>query len=254
MPTMANDALDKVRPLQRRLYRAAKRSRARRFHALFDKVHRRDILERAWSEVAAHGGAAGVDGQTIDEIRRGGVPEFIARLQAELREGTYRPLAVRRVAIPKATGGERVLGVPAVRDRVVQAAVKLVIEPVFEADFLDCSWGFRPRRSARQARERMRTHIQRERRHVVVDADIKGFFDNLDRGVLKRALQERVSDRRVLALIDRWLAAGVLADGELLHPSAGTPQGGVTTAPTQLRTSSSSARSRVGRGGVGREG
>jgi retron-type reverse transcriptase len=224
---MANDAPDKVRPLQRRLYRAAKRSRARRFHALFDKVHRRDILERAWSEVAAHGGAAGVDGQTIDEIRRGGVPEFIARLQAELREGTYRPLAVRRVAIPKATGGERVLGVPAVRDRVVQAAVKLVIEPVFEADFLDCSWGFRPRRSARQARERMRTHIQRERRHVVVDADIKGFFDNLDRGVLKRALQERVSDRRVLALIDRWLAAGVLADGELLHPSAGTPQGGV---------------------------
>jgi RNA-directed DNA polymerase len=224
---MANDALDKVRPLQRRLYRAAKQGRARRFHALFDKVHRRDVLERAWSEVAAHGGAAGVDGQTIDEIRHGGVGEFLARLQVELREDTYRPLAVKRVAIPKPSGGERMLGVPAVRDRVVQAAVKLVIEPVFEADFLDCSWGFRPRRSARGARERMRTHIQRERRHVVVDADIKGFFDNLDRSVLKRALRERISDRRVLALIDRWLAAGVLADGELLHPRAGTPQGGV---------------------------
>ena len=227
MPTMANDALDKVRPLQRRLYRAAKQGRARRFHALFDKVHRRDVLERAWSEVAAHGGAAGVDGQTIDEIRQSGVGEFLARLQVELREGTYRPLAVRRVAIPKPAGGERMLGVPAVRDRVVQAALKLVIEPIFEADFLDCSWGFRPHRSARGARERMRTHIQRERRHVVVDADIEGFFDNLGRSVLKRALRERISDRRVLALIDAWLAAGVLADGALLHPSAGTPQGGV---------------------------
>lgn len=227
MPARANDALDKTRVFQRKLYRAAKQGRGRRFHALYDKVHRRDVLERAWSEVARHGGAAGVDGQTIEVIREAGVEELLSQLEVELREGTYRPLAVRRVAIPKASGGERLLGVPAVRDRVVQAAVKIVIEPIFEADFRECSFGFRPRRSARQAREQVRAHIQRERRHFVVDADIKGFFDNLDRRLLRRALRERISDRRVLALIDAWLRAGVLADGALVHPMAGTPQGGV---------------------------
>jgi RNA-directed DNA polymerase len=227
MPNVANDAQDKVRVLQRKLYRAAKQQRGRRFHALYDKIHRRDVLERAWKEVAANGGAAGVDGVTIEMVREQGVREFLSVLEGELREGTYRPLAVKRVAIPKASGGERMLGIPAVRDRFVQAATKLAIEPVFEADFLDCSWGFRPKRSARGARERLRTHIQRERRHLIVDADITGFFDNLDRSVLRRLLRERISDRRVLALIDAWLRAGVLADGELLHPTAGTPQGGV---------------------------
>ena len=140
MPSMANDALDKTRVLQRKLYRAAKRSRSRRFHALYDKVHRRDVLERTWSEVARKGGAAGVDGQTIDDVREAGVGSFLDQLQRELVEGSYRPLPVKRVAIPKAAGeGERMLGVPAVRDRVVQAAAKIVIEPIFEADFLDCS-------------------------------------------------------------------------------------------------------------------
>jgi RNA-directed DNA polymerase len=227
MPITANDARDKVRVFQRKLYRAAKQQRGRRFHALYDKIHRRDVLERAWKEVAAHGGAAGVDGATIEMIREQGVGEFLSVLEDELRAGTYRPLAVKRVAIPKTSGGERMLGIPAVRDRVVQAATKLVIEPVFEADFLNCSWGFRPKRSARGARERIRTHIQREQRHLMVDADIKGFFDNLDRSILRRLLRERISDRRVLALIDAWLRAGVLVDGELLHPTAGTPQGGV---------------------------
>ena len=227
MPSMANDAPDKVRSLQRKLYRAAKQARGRRFHALFDKVYRRDVLERAFEVVARNKGAAGSDGQTIDEIQQSGLEEFLSQLQVELREGSYRPLPVRRVAIPKASGGERMLGIPAVRDRVVQAAVKIVIEPIFEADFCDCSLGFRPKRSARDAQVRIRRHIQRERRHAVVDADIEGFFDNLDRSVLRRALRERISDRRVLALIDRWLAAGVLAEGSLLHPETGTPQGGV---------------------------
>ena len=227
MPARANDTPDSVRVLQRKLYRAAKQSGSRRFHALYDKVYRRDVLERAFDEVARNGGAAGIDGQTIDEIRQHGAEAFLSVLEAELREGSYRPLPVRRVAIPKASGGERMLGIPAVRDRVVQAAVKIVIEPIFEADFLDCSHGFRPKRSARQVRERIRTHVQRERRHVVVDADIEGFFDNLERSILLRLLRERISDRRVLALIDRWLRAGVLAGGALLHPDTGTPQGGV---------------------------
>ncbi|MER3487926.1 MAG: group II intron reverse transcriptase/maturase [Chloroflexota bacterium] len=229
MPKMANDVQGKVRVFQRKLYRAAKQQPGRRFHALYDKIHRRDVLERAWKEVAAHGGAAGVDGVTIEMIREQGVEEFLSVLEAELREGTYRPLAVKRVAIPKASGGERMLGIPAVRDRVVQAATRLATEPVFEADFLGCSWGFRPKRSAREARERIRAHVQREQRHVIVDADIKGFFDNLDRSILKRLPRERISDRRVLALIDAWLRAGVLTDGELLHPTAGTPQGGVVS-------------------------
>jgi RNA-directed DNA polymerase len=148
-------------------------------------------------------------------------------LQLELREGVYRPLPVPRLVIPKPSGGERELGIPAVRDRIAQAAVKIVIEPIFEADFRDNSFGFRPKRSARDARERIRRHVQRERRHVVVDADIEGFFDNLDRGILMRKLRERISDRRVLALIERWLRAGVLAGGAMLHPETGTPQGGV---------------------------
>jgi RNA-directed DNA polymerase len=227
MPIAANDAPDKVRVLQRKLYRAAKQARGRRFHALMDEVHRRDVLERAFEEVARNKGAAGIDGQTIDDIRQSGVEAFLSVLEIELREGAYRPLPVRRVMIPKAAGGERALGIPAVRDRVVQAAVKIIIEPIFEADFRDCSFGFRPQRSARQAQVRIRRHIQRERRHVVVDADIEGFFDNLDRSILARALRERISDRRVLALIDRWLRAGVLAEGSLLHPETGTPQGGV---------------------------
>jgi len=227
MPARANDTPDSVRVLQRKLYHAAKQSRSRRFHALYDKVYRRDVLERAFDEVARNGGAAGVDGQTIDEIRQQGVEAFLSVLEAELREGTHRPLPVRRVAIPKSSGGERMLGIPAVRDRVVQAAVKIAIEPIFEADFLDCSLGFRPKRSARQARDRIRMHVQRERRHVVVDADIEGFFDNLERPILLRLLRERISDRRVLALIDRWLRAGILAGGALLHPETGTPQGGV---------------------------
>jgi hypothetical protein len=217
MPARANDTQDSVRVLQRKLYRAAKQSRSRRFHALYDKVYRRDVLERAFDEVARNGGAAGVDGQTIDEIRQQGGDAFLSVLAAELREGSYRPVPVRRVAIAKASGGERLLGIRAVRDRVVQAAVRIVIEPIFEADFLDCSLGFRPKRSARQARERIRTHVQRERRQVVVDADIEGFFDNLDRPILMRLLRVRISDRRVLALIDRWLRTGIPAGRALLH-------------------------------------
>jgi group II intron reverse transcriptase/maturase len=223
---MANDALDKTRELQRKLYLAAKRSPSRRFHALYDKVHRRDFLGRGWDEVRRNRGAPGVDGVTIDDIEERGVEEFLDGLAAELRDGTYRPLPVRRVTIPKPQGGERHLGVPALRDRTVQAAARAVLEPIFEADFLDCSFGFRRRHSAHQALEVIRAEVNRGRVWVV-DADIASFFDTIRWEVLDAALRERISDRRVLKLLKGWLAAGMLADGSLLHPEAGTPQGGV---------------------------
>ncbi len=229
MPLAANDTPDKTRRLQIKLYLAAKRSPTRRLHALYDKVHRTDVLECAWHQVQTNRGAPGIDAQTIEAIEAGGVPAFLAALQSELERGTYRPQAVRRVRIPKATGGERPLGVPTVRDRVVQAAVKIVIEPLFEADFADCSFGFRPRRSALQARERIGIGMQRERRLYVVDADIQGFFDNLDRVILLALVRRRISDRRVVGLIRSWLSAGVFDGGALLHPEAGTPQGGVVS-------------------------
>lgn len=222
----ANDALDKTRELQRKLYLAAKRSPARRFHALYDKVYREDFLRRGWEDVRRNRGAPGVDGVTIDQVEEQGVEEFLAGLAAELRDGCYRPLPVRRVTIPKPSGGERNLGVPAVRDRVVQAAARAVVEPIFEADFLDCSYGFRPGRSAQQALETIRAEVNRGRVWVV-ETDIAGFFDALRWDVLDAALRERISDRRILKLIRGWLKAGVLADGSLLHPEAGTPQGGV---------------------------
>jgi RNA-directed DNA polymerase len=228
---MANDVQrgridDPTRVLQRKLYRAAKQSRDRRFHALYDKVHRTDILWRAWTEVARNRGAAGVDEVSIEAIEEQGVAAFLSELREEVAAERYQPLPVRRVTIPKRTGGERHLGVPAIRDRVVQAATKLVVEPIFEADFAECSYGFRPKRSALQAREHIRRELQWGRRWVV-DADIKGFFDAIDRAQLLALVQERVSDRRILKLLAGWLRAGVLTKERLLHPEAGTPQGGV---------------------------
>jgi len=226
---MANGTLDKVRELQHKLYRAAKQSPTRRFHALFDKVHRRDFLWRAWTQVAANGGAPGVDGVSIAQIEEQGVEGVLGLLDvlaADLRAGTYRPLPVRRVSIPKSSGGVRHLGVPAVRDRIVQAAAKLVLEPIYEADFLDCSYGFRPKRSAHQALEVIRAGANRGRVWVV-DADIASFFDSIRPQVLASALEERISDRKMLKLVMGWLRAGVWTGVSLLHPDTGTPQGGV---------------------------
>jgi RNA-directed DNA polymerase len=178
-----NNALDKTHELQRKLYQAAKRSSTRRFHALYDRVHRRDFLERGWNEVRHNQGASGVDGVTIQDIEEQGVEGFLDELQTELQNGTYRPLPVRRVTIPKRNGGgQRHLGVPAVRDRVVQAATKAVLEPIFEADFLDCSFGFRPGRSAHQALDAIRTEVSRGRVWVV-DADIANCFDSIRKGI-----------------------------------------------------------------------
>jgi RNA-directed DNA polymerase len=229
MPEKAKDARDKVRDLQIKLYLAAKQSKNRRFHALYDRVYRRDVMERAWKEVEKNHGAAGVDGVSIEVIKEQGVGAFLDELEGELKEGRYRPLPVRRVTIPKRSGGgTRNLGIPAVRDRVVAAAVKVVIEPIFEADFLECSFGFRPKRSTHQGLDRIRSGIRRGNCWVV-DADIHSFFDEIPRGKLVEALRERISDRRVIELVKSWLRAGVLVGGSVLHPETGTPQGGVAS-------------------------
>jgi RNA-directed DNA polymerase len=222
----ARSTPDKARELQRTLYRAAKASPTRRFHALFDKMLREDVLAKAWREVKANAGSAGVDGQTIEQIEQRGVEGLLAELAAELREGRYRPRAVRRVRIPKPDGSQRGLGIPAVRDRVVQAAAKTVLEPTFEADFRNSSYGFRPKRSAHQALERVREAVNRGA-NWIVELDIEAFYDRIDHDLLMKLVEKRICDRRMLKLLRQWLKAGVLDDGELLPSDQGVPQGGV---------------------------
>lgn len=223
---LTNNSREKVRQLQNKLYLTAKKCHSRRFHALYDKVYRDDVLFEAWKRVKANKGSGGVDGIRIEDVEAIGIEEYLADIQKELKDGRYRPSPVKRVKIPKPDGTERPLGIPTVKDRIVQMATKIAIEPVYEADFRDCSYGFRPKRSAKQALGVVRKACN-NKGYYVVDADIEKFFDNVNQEKLMTLVSQRISDRRILKLIRQWLKAGVLYGNILEIDELGTSQGSV---------------------------
>jgi len=220
--------LEKVRVLQRKLYRAAKAQPQRTFGVLFDKVCRLEVLCAAWAQVRRNRGAAGVDGETIEAIEAKGALGFLLELREELITQRYRPQPVRRVFIPKPDGRQRPLGIPGVKDRVAQAAVRIVIEPLFEASFRPGSYGFRPKRGAKQAIYDIRKWVTYGYDQVI-DLDLKSYFDTIGHELLIRLVERRVRDPRVLRLIRQWLKAGVMHEGVLEATMVGSPQGAVVS-------------------------
>lgn len=220
-------AVDKVQELQRKLYQRAKSEPNLRFYSLYDKIYREDVLQKAWKKVKANYGRPGIDGVTIEAVEEAGVDKFISQIQQELKTKTYRPTPVRRVNIPKPQGGTRPLGIPTIKDRLVGVAIKIVIEPIFEADFEPASYGYRPKRSTQQAAKEIRKYLNFGYTQVV-DADITDCFGSIPHTELLNMVARRINDGRVLSLIKMFLKAGVMKEDQSYEDTTtGTPQGGV---------------------------
>lgn len=214
-----------LREMQGSLYARAKSEKGAKFNTLMDKISRPDVLKEAWNLVYSNRGSPGIDGETVKQVKER-EEEFLKGLQEELVNRTYRVGAVRKVLIPKANGKQRPLGIPTVRDRVVQQAVKLIIEPIFEAGFHNSSYGYRSNRSAKLASLEIRKYLNYGCTEIV-DMDVSSFFDSIDHGMMMRLVEDRIRDGYVLHLIREWLRAGIHFDGDITYPDRGTPQGGV---------------------------
>lgn len=220
---------ERVLSFQCKLYQKAKQERDCKFYVLYDKMFLPHMLREAWKQVKSNGGSSGVDGVSITDVEKYGVNEYLSELGEELRKQTYQPKAVKRVMIPKANGGERPLGIPTVKDRIAQTVCKMILEPIFEADFEDISYGFRPERGAKDAIKTIKTNLQMGKVNVL-DADMSKYFDTIPHDKLMITLKQRISDPRMLKLIIKWLKAPIFEDNQFKggkRNKVGTPQGGV---------------------------
>ena len=224
MNAKANNTIDKARKLQRKLYLSAKTNKKRKFHALYDKIYREDILMKAWKQVKANKGIGGIYEIYIDDVVEYGESKLLKEIQQELIENHYTPKPVKRVYIPKKDGKKRPLGIPIIKDRIIQTVTKIVIEPIFEADFKEYSYGFRPKKNQHQALEVIRKKCNNSG-WWVLDADIKGYFDNINHDKLMILVEQRISDRRILKLIRKWLKVGVVENDRYEQSEIGSPQG-----------------------------
>lgn len=218
--------IDKIQEFQRKLNEKAKANPKFRFYSLYDKVYRMDILEEAYRRARANGGTSGVDGERFEDIEKRGISEYLAELRKELKERRYQPKPVRRVYIPKANGKKRPLGIPTVRDRIVQTAFLMILEPIFEADFTEASHGFRPNRSAHGAIREIYKYLNWGCEQIY-DVDVEKYFDTVEHWKLMKLLAQRISDGRILHVIKQWLSCGYVEDGQHRQSNRGTPQGGV---------------------------
>lgn len=220
---------ERVRMLQEKLYCKAKQERDYKFYILYDKMFIPFMLQEGYRKVKANGGTPGIDGQNFSDIEKNGLENFLNSLGEELRKRTYQPQAVKRVWIEKANGGKRPLGIPTIKDRVAQAVCKMIIEPIYEADFEDSSYGFRPERSSKDAMKTIKEHLQNGKTEVL-DADLSSYFDTIPHDKLMIVMRQRISDLRILELINKWLKSPIYEDGQFKggkKQKVGTPQGGV---------------------------
>ena len=215
-----------LREFQRKLHEKAKAEPKFRFYSLYDKTYRKDVLAEAYRTAKANGGTSGIDGETFEEVEKKGIENYLAELQLEMKERRYVPQPVRRVYIPKSNGKERPLGIPTIRDRVVQTAFLLILEPIFEADFADTSYGFRPKKSAHDAVRKIYQYLNWGCVELY-DVDLEKYFDTVDHSKLMKLVARRIADGEILRVLGQWLRCGYVEDGQHRQSKQGTPQGGV---------------------------